>query len=234
MTVMAVAQVEDRANIDAQIKKQTTQPDRIFILVDKNPAAPAVSLAANINARRAKIAANHQLLRKAVMKTKPDLVWQLEGDGELPENCLDRLISSYRQLRAENSRLAYVSAVQVGRHGLCVIGAWHFNDGPNQKYSSADPVAKGIISVDATGMYCLLADARAWLEGQCAWDGQPYGPDVVFGLSLKAKKYDIYIDMGLAVGHITENKTLYPHNVSVCRAEFYKDESKNKWLYRTL
>ena len=49
MNILAIAQVEDRKNLDRQIAKQTVQPDHIFMYIDTEPAH-------GIDARRKRIA----------------------------------------------------------------------------------------------------------------------------------------------------------------------------------
>lgn len=184
--LLAIAQVENRANLDEQILKQTIQPDRVIIYEDKNPVQ-------GINQRRLRIAENHKKLQTIVRAYKPDLVWQLEQDVVLEKDCLQRLLERHNQLKT------YVSGVQVGRHGIKAIGAWQVKE---DEFESISKDA-GLIKVDATGFYCFLTPTNIWLEGEAEWTGQPYGPDVVFGLSLREKGYNIYADTDIKVGHDT-------------------------------
>ena len=171
LRILALAQVENRENLDEQILKQTVQPDRIVFYVDENPER-------GINARRKRIADNHQKLKDVAEAYKPDLIWQLEGDCILPEDCLERLLETYRILKKDN--FGYVSAIQVGRHGIYAIGAWHIGE---DEFESVDKNLTGIQEVDATGFYCLLSPYKVWREGTASWDGERWGPDVNWGLS---------------------------------------------------
>ena len=116
-TVMLVAQVENHKNLKRLLKKQTVQPDIVFIYTDPEPAK-------GINLRRRRIVENHKKLVEAVEKEKPDLVWQVEGDCDLPENALETLLKDYKELKGK--KFGYVSGTQVGRHGLYILGAWIF------------------------------------------------------------------------------------------------------------
>lgn len=219
MKILAIAQVENRENLDKQIAKQTVQPDRVIYYIDENPAT-------TIESRRKRIAENHQKLKDIVNAySEYDLIWQLEQDVDLPVDCLERLINHYKKLDSEH--FGYVSGIQIGRHGLYCIGAWQ--DIKETSFHSIDHNLKGIQEVDATGFYCLLASREAWLEGNCYWDSEPYGPDVNWGLSIKRKKY---VDMDLHIGHVVERGIIRPSHASTCTVYF---ELKNgEWKYKTV
>lgn len=227
MKILAVAQVENRSNLDKQLAKQTINPD-VFVYIDSSPVE-------GVNARRDRIAQNHQMLVEAVEENQPDFVWQLEQDVVLPTDCLERLVSDYNLLSALNNDdyFGYVSGAQVGRHGIYCIGAWHVGD---DTFQSVDPHLKGLQEVDATGFYCLLAPTTVWLQGRSSWNGEPWGPDVNWGLSLKQSGYKAYIDMDLGIGHDTRDSDtnrgiIYPEHISVCQVTFRKENGQ--WKYRT-
>lgn len=217
-SVLCIAQVEDIKNITEQIAKQKVPPSVRHILVDTNPAQ-------GIDERRIRIAENHQKLKEAVIDLKPDLVWQIEGDCELPSNCLKRLLEIYDELQGDD--FGYISGIQVGRHGLYCLGAWV--DFTDTSFKSLDYQKKGIQRVDATGFYCLLAPREVWLSGVAEWHGEPYGPDVVWGLSIKKKKY---VDMSLHIGHKVKRGVILPSHVTTCNVEFKL--VNDKWEYKQL
>lgn len=221
MKILAIAQVEDDKNVLKQIKKQTVQPDEIFIYVDPAPKI-------GINTRRRRIVENHSELMFKVKESKPTLVWQLEGDGELTENALETLIADYKKLKAKD--FGYISGIELGRHGIQAIGAWHFNE-DKTIFKSLDYRAKGIQEVDATGFYCLLAPAKVWLKGITYWDWQMWGPDVNWSLSLKEQGYKIYCDMDVKLGHITERGIIHPDNIATENVTFTL--INDQWTYKT-
>lgn len=225
--ILVVAQVEDRGNLDKQIAKQTIQPDDVFIYIDKNPAN-------TIDTRRQRIAENHKILVEAVKKYKPDFVWQLEGDVDLPEDCLERLIKDHEELSKFDHRVGYVSGIQVGRHGLYCLGAWRFpNNKDSETFESLNYKLNGLQHVDATGFYCLLASTDIWLKGKVYWwESTPYGPDVNFGLSLSEQNYNLYCDMSLTIGHIVKKGIIRPEHASTCNARFY--EENGRWKFQQL
>lgn len=218
MRICVIAQVEDESNLRQQIAKQTLKPNEVYIYTDPSPAR-------TVTMRRRRIADNHELhLKKLVESSDCDLVWQLEGDVDLPNNALEELYASYLMYRGDD--FGYVSGIQVGRHGLYCIGAWQ--NITDTTFNSIDPKLKGIQEVQATGFYCLLAPKDVWLSGVASWTDEPYGPDVVWGLSLNKK---IYVDMDLAIGHVVERGVILPSHLSTCQAFFTK--INNQWTYKT-
>jgi hypothetical protein len=217
-TILCIAMVEDRTNLDKQILKQTTQPDRVVFYIDDEPAK-------GILERRKRIAENHEKLKAIVEAYKPDLVWQVEQDGDYPEDCLERLIQRYNDVKDDN--FGYVSGIQVGRHGLYCIGAWrNFTE---DSFESIDHDLKGLQPIDATGFYCILAPADVWLSGKSSWNGEPYGPDVVWSLSIDRKKY---VDMDNQIGHIVKTGIIRPEHISTTTVRFYKENGR--WEYKQL
>jgi len=157
MKISVGASVEHDKHIRKEIAKQTVQPDDIYIYVDETPAQ-------GINARRARIADNHQKLKEYVEKSDCDFVFQVEGDCVLEPDTLEMLISTYQSASLLSAKkLGFVSGTQVGRHGLYAIGAWHFNE-DRTEYWSLDPKQELPIEVDATGFYGLLASKEVWLD----------------------------------------------------------------------
>ena len=228
MKILALAQVENDKNLLKQIKKQTVQPIEFSRYIDLEPEK-------GIKARRKRIADNHQQLNRLVEKSDCDFVWQLEQDVILEEDTLEKLIKDYEKLK--HPLFGYVSGVQVGRHGIYAIGAWHIGI---DEFTSLDHKLSGIQEVDATGFYCLLAPKHVWLQGQASWNDEPYGPDVVWGLSLKHKGYRIYADLDMPLGHEVKREKngtmiktgeIWPKNNSTCNVRFYK--KNNQWEYKT-
>lgn len=229
--ILAIGQVEDRRNIDKQILKQSLPPDRVILYEDKNPAEKMAG-------RRQRIAENHQKLID-IVKAYPDydLIWQVEGDCIYTPDTLQLLVRSYEQL--DSPLFGYVSGVQVGRHGIYALGAWHFSDN-REEFQSVDHTVKGAIEVDATGFYCLLAKRDAWLKGVCSWNGEHWGPDVNWGLSLRQQGYKLYADTNIPVGHRLIRRTIggqlidheiWPDQASTCNVRFKRGD--NGWEYNT-
>lgn len=202
--------------VKEQLARQIIQPELAVFYIDQNPAK-------GIDNRRKRIANNHKELEQLVKATNCDYVWQIEGDSELPPKTLQRLLSWASFL---NDNFAFISGAQVGRHGVYAIGAWYVKP---DYFISVNPKEKGLVRIDATGWYCLLAPKDKWLEGQASWQGERYGPDVVWGLSIKGNKY---VDMGLEIGHNTGRGVIRPSDPSTCIAEFTYKKAENKWVFK--
>lgn len=217
MKILLVAQVEHDSYIREQLPRQTLKPDDVFIYVDEKPAN-------TIEMRRKRIADNHNNhLKPYVENSDADLIWQIESDGQLPDNALEELYSWYLSLRGDD--FGYISAIEVGRHGLYCLGAWrNFTD---TSFESINHNLKGLQEIDATGFYCLLAPKDVWLSGKCEWNGEPYGPDVVWGRSINKKKY---VDMDLHIGHKVKSGVILPSHKSTTTAHFYK--LNDEWKYK--
>ena len=214
MKILAIACVEDFENIKEQISKQTIKPTNISIVLDEEPAK-------GIENRRKRIAENQERLRKYVEQSDAEYIWQLEGDSVLPDNCLERLIGL--SLLHE---LEFISGVQVGRHGIYCLGAW--TTVSEDKLISLDPKLSGLQQVLATGLYCLLTTKEKWLEGLASYNGEVYGPDVNWCLSIDCEKY---VDLSLEIGHKIKGGIINPSDEAVCQVEFSK--INNKWEYKT-
>lgn len=217
MKVLAVAYVEDRHLVDEQILKQTIKPDRAYIVVDKNPVQ-------GIENRRKRIAENQTRLQE-IVKQYPDydLIWQLEGDGVIPNDTLERLLADYEKVKNDN--FGYITANEIGRHGLYHVGAWvNFTD---DSFESIDHTLTGLQPIEASGFYCLLASREAFLKGRASWNDEPYGPDVVWGLSMNYKKY---IDMNIGIGHKSKRGIIHPSNISTTTVIFKK--INGIWKYK--
>lgn len=214
MRILATGQIEN-LDIYSEIAKQIVQPDVIDFYLDESPAQ-------GIDNRRIRIAENHERVRQIVKRYKPDLVWQLEGDAVLEPNTLKKLFKSYGG--------DILSGTQINRHGIYNIGAWHVAK-DRQSFESIDYRLKGIQQVDAVGMYCLLAPTDVWLQGKCQWNGERWGPDVNFCLSLTEKGYIIKVDMDIKIGHRIKAGIIHPDHMSTVNVKFTKNEQG--WSYKT-
>lgn len=202
--------------IEEQVRKQTIQPYWAIFYVDENPAE-------TIDDRRTRIAHNHKKLEQLVRSKKCDYVWQVEGDSVLHKDTLKRLLDRAIYL---NDNFAFITGAEVGRHGVACIGAWHVE---RDKFWSVDHRERGLVGIDACGWYCMLAQKDKWLMGKASWNGEPYGPDVVWGLSIKGNKY---IDMDINVGHKTPTGVINTWDMQVSNATFTYDKQQDRWKFR--
>lgn len=220
MKIAVIGQIEDD-HIISEINKQNVQPDLRLLYTDPSPAQ-------GIDERRKRIAENHKKLVDMARKENFDYVWQIEGDGVYESDTLSRLITTY--VNMHDSKCAYISGIQVGRHGIYSLGAWHIAD-TRQSFRSLDYKARGLQKVDATGFYCLFAPKDIWLQGTASWNGERWGPDVNWSLSLREMGYNIYVNMNIKVGHKTQRGIIHPEHLSTCNVKFYKND--DEWVYKT-
>lgn len=220
MKILAIGQVENDQFIKEQIAKQTIQPDYTHFYIDPEPAS-------GITERRIRIAENHSLLKEIAQQYDADYIWQLEGDAELQEDTLSQLLYDYEKLK--HKKLAYVTGVQVGRHGIYALGAWHIAKDSNS-FQSLDYRKQGLQKIDASGFYCLFARKDIWLKGKSYWDGQIWGPDVNWALSFNG--YAIYADLDIHIGHKTKSGIIKVSDQSTCNVRFQKTD--DKWDYKQL
>jgi hypothetical protein len=227
LSIIVVGAVEEEDYIYEQIAIQTRQPDEVLLYVDKIPARGIID-------RRKRVAENQRRLKNMVLdyaeSNKVDLIWQVEGDVKMPQDTLERLIGDFYGL--DDPTFGYVSGVQLGRHGITAVGAWHVGD---DYFESVDHKTKGIEEIDGSGLYCLLAPLDVWLKGHCRWDGEPYGPDVIFGQSLQFQGYRLYVDHDIKLGHRVFSKNSGEYiidfdNQNICNVRFYKQG--DDWKYK--
>ncbi len=168
---------------------------------------------ANSYARRQRIADIMNLAR-TFTPSDSDYVFILEDDTELKPHYLRNLFGSFITGTKNDTQetTGLISGIQAGRWASSMLGIWKTDNIenptvwetlplPNQKYS---PLKK----VDATGIYCTLVHAHLFRDTpfHCTYQG----PDVNFGLDIRRKGYQNYINQKLLCGHATRTKTLWP------------------------
>jgi hypothetical protein len=125
-----------------------------------------------------------------------EFVFLTEDDTLLPPDTLTKLMPLYGDS-------GLVSGVQAGRHGFTHIGAWDVGE-----TIVSVPMGTGLREVDATGFYCLLTRTEYYLDH----DFKPYkdilGPDVDFGMGLRAKGLKNYIDYSIQCTHMTPKEDI--------------------------
>lgn len=181
--------------------------------------------ATDFDGRRNRIAEGHNQARELVGGS--DFVFTFEDDTEIPKNAHNKLLRSYRS-RPEKTGL--IQGAQVSRHGPPFIGAWTADDlGNPQKYTTLK--GKGLEPLDGGGLYCLLVPTKLYKEHEFDWK-PPVGPDVHFGLALRKKGYQNFIDWKVKCGHLINGEMRYPDAKSV-KLEYYVDKN-NRWQYKEI
>lgn len=180
----------------------------------------------NIPNARNRIAQLRNESKEVVADTK--YVFSFEDDTIIPSDSFYKLRKSF-YLANEANPTGLVSGVQVARHGLKVLGAWHVDNAqfPTEITSlGKNEVATTLAEVSGTGFYCYLTPTKLYKEATYGWH-EPVGPDVYYGLWLRTKGLSVYVDQSVVCGHKvgTERagyKVLMPDNVDVIQARFTK------------
>lgn len=222
--IVAICYAEDTALAKEQVEKQTIKVDDAIFMTDSTPAI-------GIEARRERIAelqvmAQWKIDRKLFtddLKPEDVVVWQIEGDSVIPEDALERLLKHY-----DTNDEAVYSGVQIGRHGLYCIGAWHINQ-DETVIESVDHNKHGLVEVDGMGLYCYIMRADLFIKAESYWSGQKLGPDVNWFRSLDVPKY---VDMDLHIGHYYKGGIIEVDSLATCNARFTK--VKDEWIFEQL
>jgi len=135
--------------------------------------------------------------------------FQLEDDTIAPPHAFKRL---YRTL-LKDSKIGLVTGIATGRHAypwLPVRLGVHYVKMRGMKVierHSLNPNTKGIVPVDATGVYCFAARTKAFLTGFEGYDpislNVPFfALDNVLTWNIKTHGYKIYADFSVWCSHL--------------------------------
>lgn len=185
----------------------------------------------DINSRRWRISAIHNKIKHYV-PDECDYVFLLEDDTVYPKDTLTKMLDTF-ELSDLFDNVAFVEAVQLGRHGAAYIGAWVCDDTENPtEIKSVMPFKsfKSVGKIDAGGLYCCLVDAFEYKQHTF----EPYDKegknglscDVNFGVSLRQKGYTCYIDWGIQTDHIGEHGSVNLGNTMPEQLQFKKENDK--------
>lgn len=181
-------------------------------------------------ARRNRIAFIKNQSKGLIRKHDSDYVLGLEDDTVFSGLAIDRL---YQPLQ-DDPEIGYVEGVQVGRWGLKYIGAWCVDDyhDTQQAWTVLPPKgsdAKDYQEIDGGGFYYYMTPTSLYLGHDYIWAGEPYGPDVNYGLWLKRQGYKCLIDWQSVTGHNFHNNILYPDEQvrAVC---YTYDMNDKQWI----
>lgn len=109
-----------------------------------------------------------------------------------------------------NGDTGFIEGVQCGRWGSKMIGAWRFDNIVNSTVAETAMPGVGIEKIDAGGFYGYLTTKQLYLDCEYKYNNEPYGPDVNWGLWLRGRGYENYIDWDTPFGHNIGNKIIMP------------------------
>lgn len=191
-----------------------------------------------IAARRLRIADVKNQSKALIAQCDGDIILSLEDDTHFPNLDIYRLIDPLQR-----DQVGFVQGVQCGRWGVKMIGAWR-SDNPLDPYhieTLMPPAETGsespYESIDGGGWYGYATKKHLYLQCEYyASSGQPWGPDVNYGLWLKRMGFECYIDWHTVFGHNNYNRIIWPHDTPgtplkerLAKLICHKDPATGRW-----
>lgn len=158
--------------------------------------------------RRTRIANTFTLAQQKILPEFRDgYVFVLEDDSNIEPHYLNALLANFGTLTLQAQvKVGIMSGLQAGRWGLKMIGAWKVDSPAEPTRAWTIPFSRESIfdEVDATGFYCMLTRAEMFCKAQFRWNGEAYGPDVIYGLDCRNAGYRNFVDWTLLVPHVAD------------------------------
>lgn len=180
-----------------------------------------------IAVRRKRIADIKNQSKEYISQCDGDIVVSLEDDTVFADLDLQRLVVPLRE-----ELVGFVEGVQCGRWGAKIIGAW--NLGPIDNPTFANTILPKAITegayeeITAGGWYGYATTRELYLNCEYAWDNEPWGPDVNFGLWLRRQGYRCLIDWRSKLGHDDHGAVGWPDEHLV-KVSYNKDPANGEW-----
>lgn len=164
------------------------------------------------------------------MPKKFDMLFMLEDDTKVQPDVLQRLLGSYKDLRDQNVNVGFIEGVQVGRHGIRMIGAWRCDDLENPTEMATIPYNKSSFfeKIDGGGLYCFITPMQLFLDHTFYWHDECFSVDVTYGIELRKKGYVNIIDWTVITGHADQSGNVLYANEN-CTVAAYKKQPDGTW-----
>lgn len=164
------------------------------------------------------------------MKKQFDMLFMVEDDTVIQQDALQRLLSDYKEVTDAGMKVGIIEGVQVGRHGIRMIGAWRCDDLENPTKMATIPfnTSSFFEKIDGGGLYCFIVEMPLFLNHTFYWHDECFAPDVTFGIELRKQGYTNLIDWTVITGHADQSgNVLYPNDN--CTVAAYEKQSDGKW-----
>lgn len=163
-----------------------------------------------IAVRRRRIAEVKNQSKELIKRHPSDYVLALEDDTVFSNKDIFKpLIESI----VGDDTIGLIEGVQVGRWNTRYVGAWRFDDVHDPKEARTIRLNKyspDFQPIHAGGFYGYITPTKLYLEHEYNWEGEPWGPDVNYGLWLSRNNYKCFIHWPTIFGHNDFNQVLYP------------------------
>ncbi len=164
------------------------------------------------------------------MPEQYEMLFMVEDDTKIEQDTLHKLLKDYKELTDQQVKVGIIEGVQVGRHGIRMIGAWRCDDLENPTKMATIPYNRtGFFEkIDGGGLYCYIVPMKLFLEHTFYWHDECFAPDVTFGIELRKKGYTNIIDWTVVTGHCDQNGgVLYPNEN--CTVASYEKQENGEW-----
>lgn len=161
---------------------------------------------------------------------KYDMMFMVEDDTIIQQDTLHRLLMDWKELNDQDIKVGLVEGVQVGRHGIRMIGAWRMDNLENPTKMSTVKFNKSSFfeKIDGGGLYCFITPMELFLAHTFYWHDECFSVDVTYGIELRKKGYTNIIDWTVITGHTDQSgNVLYPNDNCVLAA--YEKQADGQW-----
>lgn len=143
-----------------------------------------------------------------------DMVFMVEDDTKIEPSAFMDLITNFAHLENAGVKVGLVEGAQVGRHGYRMIGAWRTDDLHDPQTMETIPFNRSALleKIDGGGLYCFVTPTHLFKSHEFYWHDECFAPDVTYGIELRKKGYQNFIDWSVEAGHMQQDgATLYPN-----------------------
>lgn len=160
-----------------------------------------------------------------------DMVFMVEDDTQIEPSALRDLMSNFAHLETAGIKVGFVEGAQVGRHGYRMIGAWRCDDLEKPTVMETIPFTKSYLleKIDGGGLYCFVTPTHLFKAHQWYWHDECFSVDVTYGIELRKKGYQNFIDWTVTAGHVQRDHSMLVPNED-CVVVRYEQQPEGHWL----
>lgn len=159
-----------------------------------------------------------------------DMMFMIEDDTEVASDTLERLLVDYKTLCEQDMKIGLIQGVQVGRHGIRMIGAWKCDNIHQPTKMATLPLNKSSLfqKIDGGGLFCFITPMELFLAHKFYWHDECFSVDVTYGLELRKAGYTNVIDWSVITGHVDQHGNNFKPNGNTTVASYEKKDD-GKW-----